>query len=140
MANEYDKLIEKQNEALDKAIESVTTPAVTPEPATSVHLDVAVFVACAIIVVTLVWVTYKKRWLAWNSFSHQTKKVISAWGVWVLFVSTYVILLKPYGGDLSDEEITNLILWLVLPPIATLALYQWLRRYYSSAKKHEKDL
>lgn len=129
-----DHLKKADSDALDKAILSVASAPDDVPPVPSSYVDEAALVGGVIAIAALVYLAYKKRWLSWKRLSYQAKRILSGWGVWILLVLAYVLLLNPYGGALEDDEITNLLLWLILPPLVTVALYKWVRQYGPGSK------
>lgn len=129
-----DRLTKEDRDALDEAILSVASEANDAPPSASSQVDVVVLIGGAIVVTALVYLAYKKQWLSWKKLSYQTKRVLSGWCVWVLLVLAYVLLLNPYGGAMGDDEITNLLLWLILPPLVIAAFYKWVRQYDPGSK------
>jgi hypothetical protein len=150
MANEYDRIIEEMmakcevlraGQSRQECCKEKGITDCPPLPQSS-HVEQnaipPLYIAFVAILVTvaLVYFAHRKRWLrrSIESLSEATKATVGAWVIWILVVSSYVVLFSPYGADIDNDEVLNLILWFVLPPLSALAIYRWAKRF-GSAKK-----
>lgn len=60
---------------------------------------------------------------------------LSAWGIWVFAVITVVILFDPLGGYMSAGGKVNIIMWVILPPVAVFAIIRWCKRFLKNEKQ-----
>lgn len=84
-----------------------------------------------LIVCVLVYLILRKRCLqrSYGSLSKSTKATIVAWTIWIFVTISYVLLLEPYGFYIDDDELRNLFLWFILPPLSVLAIFYWIKRF-----------
>ncbi|MEQ8261213.1 MAG: hypothetical protein RH947_13035 [Alcanivorax sp.] len=54
---------------------------------------------------------------------------LSAWGIWAFVVITAVILFDPYRGYMSVDDKVDILMWIVLPPVAVFATTRWYKRF-----------
>ncbi len=80
----------------------------------------------------LVYFAFRKGWLLNQCKS--TKAIVVAWVIWVFITLSYVFLLEPYGYSIEGDELNNLFLWCILPPLAALAIFYWVKKFLSTAK------
>lgn len=59
---------------------------------------------------------------------------LSAWGIWAFVVITAVILFDPYRGYMSVDDKVDILMWIVLPPVAVFATTRWYRRFVKNEK------
>lgn len=99
-------------------------------------LSFALAGAGLLIAASLIYLTIRKRWLqqGFNNLGETTKAILTAWGIWIIVVSSYVLLFSPYESNIDNEEMFNLILWFTLPPLSVLAIHRWLKRFVSAKK------
>lgn len=85
-----------------------------------------------LILCVLAYLVFRKRWL--QNLTKSTKASGVAWAIWIFVTISYVLLLEPYGSSLEDDELRNLFLWFILPPLSVLAIYHWIKRFVSVSK------
>lgn len=64
-----------------------------------------------------------------SQMSNFKKGFFSGFGVWIFAVISFVLLVEPYGSYYGDDELINILLWCLIPPIFVLVLYLWIKRF-----------
>lgn len=93
------------------------------------EIGVAAVVSCLLI--AFIFAAAKRKWLPgiWHRFSEVVKAAVTGWVVWIAIVISYLFLQAPYGPRMHEEDYENLFLWLTLPPLCTVAVALWVRRF-----------
>ena len=141
MATGYDKIIDEMSARCELLREGETREACCKEkgiahcPPLSQPEDLAyIFVIqCVAILIPIVfvcvalWLKWPQR--VWQRFGETGKAFVSGWLIWIVLVISYVLIMQPYHGTMSDSEYANLLMWLTLPPLSAWTIQKWVRRF-----------
>lgn len=119
--NEYDKLLDNPE---------VMALLVADKPDTT--LQILATAGTVAVVALIAWTIWRKRhWLRakWDGFAFWLRAMLSGYAVWSIAVASYTLLVGPFGSYADSEELFDLVLWFLLPPLGVAAAVVWFRSY-----------
>ena len=93
------------------------------------YAEIGGLVVVGATLLALLFVAVRRKWFSSFWRSELAKAMVAGWFIWVGIVASYVLLLRPYGSRMYDDDYESLFLWATLPPLCAIAIVFWVRRF-----------